>query len=108
MPQSYINYDDMINFLNLIKVCDYGGLLAFQTDKEFEASQIHNWCYWKSSEWIKNFKIKKENIENRLKTFFDILFLFYFYKKIYYNIYRKKMKRILDYDCDREDFLFKE
>lgn len=40
MPQSYINYDDMINFLNLIKVCDYGGLLAFQTDKEFEAFQI--------------------------------------------------------------------
>ena len=42
MPQAYINYDDMINFLNLIKVCDYGGLLAFQTDKEFEASPNHN------------------------------------------------------------------
>lgn len=39
MSQSYINYDDMINFLNLIKTCDYGGLLVFQTDKEFEASQ---------------------------------------------------------------------
>ena len=40
MPYAYINYDALINFLNLIKVCDYGGLLAFQTDKEFEASQI--------------------------------------------------------------------
>ena len=29
MPQAYINYDDIINFLNLIKACDYGGLLAF-------------------------------------------------------------------------------
>lgn len=29
MPQTYISYDDIINFLNLIKVCDYGGLLAF-------------------------------------------------------------------------------
>ena len=40
MLQAYINYDDIINFLNLIKTCDYGGLLAFQTNKEFEASQI--------------------------------------------------------------------
>ena len=60
MLQSYINYDDMINFLNLIRTCDYGGLLAFQTDEEFEASQI-------TIDVIENrIKELKRNIENRL------------------------------------------
>lgn len=50
----------MINFLNLIRTCDYGGLLAFQTDEEFEASQI-------TIDVIENrVKELKRNIENRL------------------------------------------
>ena len=36
----YIDYDEVKSFLDLIKVCDYGGVLYFPTDKEFEASQI--------------------------------------------------------------------
>lgn len=60
MPQSYINYDDMINFLNLIRTCDYEGLLAFQTNEKFEASQT-------TIDVIENrVKELKRNIENRL------------------------------------------
>ena len=40
MSKQYIDYDNIIDFLNLIRSCDYGGLLTFQTDKEFEASQL--------------------------------------------------------------------
>ena len=41
----------MINFLNLIRTCDYGGLLAFQTTIDVIENRV---------------KELKRNIENRL------------------------------------------